>query len=193
MNRILTTIITSASFVYATLAIGGIADLHFVRPSSVMAAPGPGSEMERLQKFYLGVWEYTETYPKGPFAPNGGQNTGIYTSELGPGGNSVINRFHSKGPVGDFEGMLIMTWDPKEKSYKSYIFGNDFPGGIVETGNFEGDALVFRGEMSAGDSRVSMRSKTSIDAKGIMTNEELVSMGGKPEELLVRAVATRKP
>jgi hypothetical protein len=38
-----------------------------------------------------------------------------------------------------------------------------------------------------------MRSKTSIDAKGIMTNEELVSMGGKPEELLVRAVATRKP
>jgi hypothetical protein len=90
--------------------------------------------MERLQKFYLGTWQYTEMYPKSSYVPNGGQNTGTYTSELGPGGNSLINRFHSQGPVGDFEGLLIMTWDPKEKVYKSYIFGNDFPGAIVESG-----------------------------------------------------------
>jgi hypothetical protein len=90
--------------------------------------------MERLQKFYLGTWQYTEMYPKSSYVPNGSQNTGTYTSELGPGGNSLINRFHSQGPVGDFEGLLIMTWDPKEKVYKSYIFGNDFPGAIVESG-----------------------------------------------------------
>ena len=31
-----------------------------------------------------------------------------------------------------------MTWDPKEKAYKAYAFGNDFPGVLVETGQFEG-------------------------------------------------------
>ena len=59
--------------------------------------------------------------------------TGIHASEPGPGGNSPINRFHSKGPVDEFEGMMIMTWDPRGKSYRSYIFGNDFPGAIIET------------------------------------------------------------
>ncbi len=118
--------------------------------AAAMQAPQPGPEMVKLQKFYLGTWDYTETYPKGPFAPEGGVNTGVYKSELVPGGFSLINHFHSQGPVGDFEGLLILTWEPKDKAYKSYIFGNDFPGGIVETGNFEGDALVFRGELTTG-------------------------------------------
>lgn len=64
--------------------------------------PKSAPEMEKL-KFYLGEWNYTGTYP------NGKQNTGVYTSKLGPGGNSLINTFHSQGPVGDFEGLLVIT------------------------------------------------------------------------------------
>ncbi len=78
-------------------------------PVAVSAAPAAAPEMARLKKFYLGDWQYTETYPKSPAAPQGGVNTGVYTSELGPGGNSLVNHFHSQGPVGDFEGLLIMT------------------------------------------------------------------------------------
>jgi hypothetical protein len=59
----------------------------------------PLPEMQRLSKLYSGTWEYTETYPK-----SGAVNTGVYTSEPGPGGNSIFNRFHSKGPAGEFEG-----------------------------------------------------------------------------------------
>jgi hypothetical protein len=55
----------------------------------------PLPEMQRLSKLYVGRWEYTETYPK-----SGAANTGVYTSELGPGGNSIFNHFHSKGPAG---------------------------------------------------------------------------------------------
>jgi len=76
----------------------------------------PLPEMQKLSKLYVGTWTFTETYPKSPMAPNGGENTGIYTSELGPGGNSIFNHFHSKGPVGEFDGTIVMTWDPKEKS-----------------------------------------------------------------------------
>ena len=81
----------------------------------------PTAEMQRLAKFYVGTWDYTETYPKSARFPEGVQNTGVYTSELGPGGNTLINRFHSRGPAGDFEGMLVMTWYAKEKASKLFV------------------------------------------------------------------------
>jgi len=152
----------------------------------------PGAaEMERL-KFYLGEWDYTETYPKSAFAPNGGKNTGVYTSKLGPGGNSLINTFHSQGPVGDFEGLLVMTWDAKEKAYKAYVFGNDFPGAVVETGQFEGDALVFRSEFSAGGVTMQLRNVTRVTGSGTLVSEEFMAMKDAPETLLVHVEAKKK-
>ncbi len=149
----------------------------------------PGAaEMERL-KFYLGEWDYTETYPKSAFAPNGGKNTGVYTSKLGPGGNSLINTFHSQGPVGDFEGLLVMTWDAKEKAYKAYVFGNDSPGAVVETGQFEGDALVFR---SAGGITMKLRNVTRVTGPGTLVSEEFMAMKDAPETLLVHVEAKKK-
>ena len=160
------------------------------------AAPAPqakpgAAEMERL-KFYLGEWDYTETYPKSAFFPNGGKNTGMYTSKLGPGGNSLINTFHSQGPVGDFEGLLIMTWDAKEKAYKAYAFGNDFPGAVVETGQFEGDALVYRTEFSSGGATIKLRNVTHVTAPGSLVSEEFMAVKDAPEKLLVRVEAKKK-
>jgi hypothetical protein len=152
----------------------------------------PGAaEMERL-KFYLGEWDYTETYPKSAFAPNGGKNTGVYTSKLGPGGNSLINTFHSQGPVGDFEGLLVMTWDAKEKAYKAYVFGNSFPGAVVETGQFEGDALVFSSEFSAGGATMKLRNVTRVTAAGKLESEEFMAMKDAPETMLVHVEAKKK-
>jgi hypothetical protein len=152
----------------------------------------PTAEMERLSKFYVGTWDYTETYPKSPFSPNGGQNTGVYTSELGPGGNSIVNHFHSHGPVGDFEGTLVMTWDANEKAYKSYIFGNSFPGAVVETGQWEGDALVYHGELAVGGMKVVLRNSTKQMAPGKIVSEEFSSANGAPEALLVRVEAKKR-
>src|SRR5271168_3027235 len=134
-----------------TLTMAVCATAWSTRQQKTADAPAASSksapEMERL-KFYLGEWDYTETYPKSGAYPNGGKNTGVYTSKAGPGGNSLINGFHAQGPVGDFEGLLVMTWDRGEKAYKAYLFGNDFPGAVVETGQFEGDALVYRAEFT---------------------------------------------
>jgi hypothetical protein len=153
----------------------------------------PTPEMQRLAKLYVGTWDYTETYPKSAFAPAGGQNTGVYTSELGPGGNSLINRFHSRGPVGDFEGMLVMTWDAKEKAYKSYIFGNDFPGALVENGQWEGDALVYRGDFSEGAMKYALRNITKLTGPGKLMSQEYSSANGAAEVLLVTVEATKRP
>ena len=153
--------------------------------------PKSTPEMERL-KFYLGDWDYTETYPKGPFAPDGGKNTGVYTSKLGPGGNSLINTFHSQGPIGDFEGLMVITWDAKEKVYKEYVFGNDFPGAVVETGQFEDDALVFRSEFSAGGVTMKLRNVTRLVSPGKMESEEYVATKDAADKLLVHVEAKKR-
>lgn len=153
--------------------------------------PHANPEMDKL-KFYVGEWDYVENYPKSAVYPNGGKNTGVYTSKLGPGGNSVVNTFHSQGPVGDFEGLLVMTWDPKEKSYKAYVFGNDFPGAIVENGAWEGDSLVYRSEMTMGQAKIAMRNVTRLTGPGKLISEEYTSVNGSPEKLLVSVEATKR-
>jgi hypothetical protein len=150
-------------------------------------------EMDRLRKLYLGSWDFTETYAKTPFYPQGGSDTGVYTSEPGPGGNSIVNRFHSHGAVGDFEGLLVITWDPKEKAYKSYVFGNEFPGCIVQTGQFEGDALVFRSAFAAEGMKMQLRNVTRVSAVGKIVSEEYIATEGSPEVLMLRVDATKRP
>ena len=155
------------------------------QPAEAKAKPG-AAEMKRLG-FYLGQWTYTETYPK-----SGGVNHGVYTSKLGPGGNSLLNTFHSQGPVGDFEGMLIYTWDLSEGKYKAYVFGDGFPGALVETGEFEGEKLVFHGEFGAGGAKIQLRSVTWTASPGKLISEEYMSRAGAPEILLVRVEASKQ-
>jgi hypothetical protein len=148
------------------------------------AKPGT-AEMKRLG-FYPGQWTYTETYP------NGAVNHGVYTSKLGPGGNSLLNTFHSQGPVGDFEGMLVYTWDLAEGKYKAYVFGGDFPGALVETGEFEGEKLVFHGELGAGGAKIQVRNVTWMASPGKLISEQYMSRAGAPEKLLVRVEASKQ-
>jgi hypothetical protein len=156
-------------------------------PSAPAAEAKPGAaEMKRLG-FYVGNWTYTETYPK-----SGAKNTGVYISKPGPGGNSLVNTFHSKGPVGDFEGMLVLTWDLAESKYKAYVFGDAFPGAIVETGAFEGDKLVFRGEIPAGGAKLAIRNVTWLEPSGKLISEEYMSRNGGAETLLVKVEASKE-
>jgi len=149
------------------------------KPATTPAAKPGAAEMDRL-KFYVGEWDYTETYPKSGFAPNGGKNTGVYASKLGPGGNSLINTFHSQGPVGDFEGLIVMTWDVRGKAYKAYVFGNGIPGAIVETGQFEGDALAYRFEFPVEGGTVKLRNVTRVTGPGTLVSEEFMTMKDAP-------------
>jgi len=176
-----------------TIAICSAARSARQQPSaeSAPSAPKTAPEMDRLT-FYLGEWDYTETYPKSASYPNGGKNTGLYTSKLGPGGNSLINGFHSKGPVGDFEGLLVMTWDPKEKFYKAYVFGDAFPGALVETGQFEEDALVFRSEFTVGGATLKLRNVTRVVSPRKLVSEEYVTAKDAPEALLVTVEAKKR-
>ena len=157
--------------------------------STPAAAAKPGAEeMKRIGNLYLGNWSYKEIYPK-----SGVRNTGVYTSKHGPGGNSLVNSYHSKGPAGEFEGMLVLTWDLAENKYKGYVFFDAFPGAIVETGAFEGDKLVFRGDFpSSLGTKVQVRSVTWRDPSGQLISEQYMSRGGGPEIQMVRVEAVKE-
>ncbi|HXY00617.1 MAG TPA: hypothetical protein VEI54_06825 [Candidatus Limnocylindrales bacterium] len=181
--------------VTATLLIAGAIAFSLTRNSIAQEQkrpPLPLPEMQRLSKLYVGTWTYTETYPKSASSPNAAVNTGIYTSELGPGGNSIINRFHSKGPVGEFEGLLVMTWDPREKAYKAYVLADSFPGAVVETGQWENDALVYRTELSIGVMKLALRNTTKFLDGGKIESEQFSSANGAPETLVVHVDAVKK-
>jgi hypothetical protein len=194
MEETMTRAIRLKIFVAAILLASASAILFARKPAAQEEKPPalPMPEMQRLSKLYVGKWEYTETYPKSAFSPNGGVNTGVYTSELGPGGNSIINHFHSKGPVGEFEGVMVMTWDPKEKAYKAYVFGDSFPAAVVQTGQWEGDNLVYRSELSAGGMKFALRNSTKFLSDKKLTSDEYSSANGAPEALLVHVEAVKK-
>lgn len=178
----------------ATL-LASVAAILFARNSAAQEGKPPSlplPEMQRLSKLFVGRWEYTETYPKTPLNANGEVNTGVYTSELGPGGNSIINRFHSKGPVGEFEGVIVMTWDPKEKAYKEYFFSDTSPAAVIEMGRWEGDDLVYRLEFSAGESKFALRNSTKFLSADKLTSDQYSSVNGAPEKLLVHVEAVKK-
>jgi hypothetical protein len=106
--------------------------------------------------------------------------------------NSLVQHFHSQGPVGDFEGLMINTWDTKENACKEYIFGSDFPGYVVQTGQFEGHTLVFRGEFSMGATKMAMRNTTKLAAPNKIVSAEYISLNGAPESLMMTVDATKK-
>jgi hypothetical protein len=178
-------ILSAVAMMAAAMTMGARQEKTAEKPAAAAPAKPGAAEMERL-KFYVGEWDYTETYAKGA------KNTGVYTSKLGPGGNSLINTFHSQGPVGDFEGMIVMTWDAKEKMYKEYVFSNDLPGALVETGAFEGNDLVFRIEIPMGGAAMKLRNVTRITAPGRLESEQFMTMPDKPESLFVHVEAKKR-
>lgn len=121
-------------------------------PAATQQKPEGLAQMEKLQ-LLVGTWSYTETYEKTPWTPDGDAGTGIYRAQLGPGGYSLIIDFTTHTQAGEEIGRGILTWDPKEKAYKQYLAGNEFPGCFIATGHWEGDMLVFEGEFEAGASR----------------------------------------
>ena len=155
-------------------------------PDATRSSP----EIDRL-KFYLGDWAYTEDYPKSALFPNGGHSTGSWTAQLGPRGLSLVNAFSSHGTGDNYEGMEVMTWNAKEKTYMDHAIWYDSPDHWVFRGHFEGDTLAYHGEFNYLGKQVRFRSEIRPSASGGFTLTEYASVNGAPEERIL--VGTAKP
>jgi hypothetical protein len=116
------------------------------------APPKLEGELAKLE-FLIGTWNFTDR-----FVASGGEATGIYRAEAGPGGHSIVVNFHyADGPFAGMTGHEVFTWDAAEKVYKAYGFVSVAPGCFVRTGRWEDDKLVFSGELSTPGGMVTSR------------------------------------
>jgi hypothetical protein len=145
-------------------------------------------ELDQL-RFYLGDWSYSETYEKSVLFPNGGQNSGSWTAQVGPQGRSIIHAFVSHGTGDNYEGIEVMTWDAKAKLYRDHSLWYDSPDQWSYIGRFDGDALVYRAEFELNGRHVTFRSETRPLQSGGFTLDEFASVDGKPEQKILRGVA----
>ena len=73
-----------------------------------------------------------------------------------------------------------------------YGMENTFPGALVETGQFEGDALVFRSEFSAGGTTLKLRNVTRVVSPGKLVSEQYFTANDGTEALFVTVEAKRR-
>lgn len=77
--------------------------------------PAPAPEVTKM-KWMVGSWNVTETHEKSPWSPGGtGKGTNVVT--IGPGGHSYYFDYKSAGPMGNYVGKGLSTWDPNEKAF----------------------------------------------------------------------------
>jgi len=62
----------------------------------------------------------------------------------------------------------------------------------VETGQFEGDALVYRTEMAAQGATVKLGNVTRVTSPGTIVSEQFMAMKDAPEKLFVRVEAKKQ-
>jgi hypothetical protein len=82
-----------------------------------------------------------------------------------------------------------MTWDARERAYKMFVVGSDFPGALAETGQFEGDTLVYRSEFPTEGANVKLRNVTRVTGPGTLVSEQFMTMKDAPERLVVHVDA----
>jgi hypothetical protein len=151
----------------------------------------PGPEMDQL-KFLRGYWHYSSVYEKSSFYPNGGKGNGTYIASEGPGGFSVIVEFQGTTPDGREVGHEVITWDPKENAYKSYIFGNTAPGCVFETGHWDGNTLIFEGDLEINGDKLHLQTALTATSDDTVMIVDKAAKGDAGLQTTVTMKATRE-
>ncbi len=101
--------------------------------------------MTKLIKMMSGNWTVTEKSNPNPMMPKGGMGKGMATMTAGPGGLSLMEKYHSSGLMGsNFIGYGTFWWDDKAQVYKGLWCDTLTPGGCDASGTtkWDGENLV---------------------------------------------------
>ena len=97
-------------------------------------------EMQRLFKFFLGIWRVSETF-EASSTRKGQSRKGIAKFRAGPG-SSLIEDYRSNGSAGELRFMGIFWWNPKLNAYQVLTCANNDGCGLRGTLRWEGGHLV---------------------------------------------------
>ncbi len=155
--------------------------------------PKPAPEMEKLTKMLSGTWSAAEKHEAMGDMP-AGTSKGTAVFRPGPGKLSLVEDYKADMPaMGRFTGLGLVWWDPEKKVYSSFWCDSMTPGGCAPTGTgtWEGENLVFTGEMEMAGQKHTMKSTyTDIKPNSVTFNME---MDGKPSMSIKYTKAAAKP
>jgi Protein of unknown function (DUF1579) len=146
--------------------------------------PGPaafGPEMEKLA-FLVGNWSTAEQHEAAPGMPAGSSN-GRAFFRPGPGSRSLVEQYLAAGSgLGDFQGLGIISWDPKKQAYNAYWCDSMTPSGCepMGIGAWKGKELVFTGETEQGGQKVQAREVYTDITPDSFTFQMFMGEGPKP-------------
>jgi len=141
--------------------IAGLCIAAFTQDKSPNSSPGnsglsvaprkqsdTASPMEKIIASLAGSWSVSERYEPSPEMPKGGTGSGEVIYRPGPGGQSLIEEYHSKSTAGEYSGLGIIWWDDQAQGYLTTWCDSSTRGCklLPNPGKWEGDRLVLLDE-----------------------------------------------
>jgi hypothetical protein len=117
------------------------------------------AEMQKALDALQGTWSTKGVMEKSDFMPNGGSDAGTAVFKPGPGGLSLTEDYNSKGSLGNYRGLGVIWFDPKDQMFHAVWCDGMTPSGCADigTGKWEGDKMVFNGKMNMGEKAYDVR------------------------------------
>jgi Protein of unknown function (DUF1579) len=139
------------------------------QPAGAMQMPKASPELVKAQKALVGSWKLTGKIQDEHWAPGGASGTGMETVRKGPGGFSIISDSKMNwGKMGPMQGHGVISWDDHKKAFTGLWCDNWAPQcEPLGDGKWQGDSLVFEGDMDMGPAKVPVRmTYSNISANG---------------------------
>jgi len=158
-TRSITAILAAATFAAAVPSI-----------AAPDAPPKPAAEMANLKAFD-GSWNCEGKSEASPFGP-AGTNKGTVRSHSDLGGywQSGMVKSSMAGMPGAMEGMFHMTYDPGTKQYVMLWVDNMGAYPHETASGWEGNKIVFTGDMAMGGKKMTVRDTFTKGADGSLTH-----------------------
>jgi len=121
--------------------------------------PKPSPEMQKLGKLFNGRWNVTGKIQDEMWAKGGDEGSGTEITKSGPGGfTSISDAKMSFKKIGPMIGHGVVWYDESKKAFQGIWCDNGAPTCMPSgDGKWDGDKLVFVGEMPMGAQTIPMR------------------------------------
>ena len=121
--------------------------------------PKPSPEIQKVAKMFGGQWKVTGKIQDEMWAKGGDEGTGVEMVKTGPGGfTSISDAKMMFKKIGPMIGHGVMWYDESKKAFQGLWCDNGGPTCMSSgEGKWDGDKLVFVGEMAMGPQTMPVR------------------------------------
>jgi len=169
----------SITAILAAATLAALVPCALVLAAPDPAAPKPAAEMANL-KVFDGSWNCDGKSEASPFGPAGTMKGTVRShSDLGGHWQSGMVKSSMTGMPGAMEGMFHMTYDPGPKQYVMLWLDNMGAYSHETASGWEGDKIVFTGDMAMGGKKMTVRDTFTKGADGSLSHAWEGQVDGK--------------